>query len=119
MTYPGDMDPECVALCDAINRIPGLRTTESCCGHGDSPFRVFFAVDDPKRFPVLLYYLDPCHVGFRWPCLVRTDCGMSPAYYYIESGVKGQEAYDQANEIAQCIHEQLDADEKGDSSEAE
>jgi hypothetical protein len=43
MKYPPDMDDECVALCDALNTLPGVATTESCCGHGIHPFRVFFS----------------------------------------------------------------------------
>jgi hypothetical protein len=101
--YVGEMDPECIALCDAINHIPGLQTTESCCGHGESLFRIWFTVTDPKEFSVLLYYLVPCHVGFLWNCYAKTDCGMSPVGYYIESQVKGEEAYEQANKIAEEI----------------
>lgn len=42
MKYDDRMDPECIELCDALNGLPGIRTIESCCGHGKEPFRVFF-----------------------------------------------------------------------------
>lgn len=42
MTYPSDMDKECIRLCDALNALPGITTHASCCGHGKDPFRVFF-----------------------------------------------------------------------------
>lgn len=103
---PGGMDSECVELCNAINLIPGLRTIESCCGHGKSNFLVFLKVEGDlgiENLPKLLYWLDPCHVGFRWWCKVKTDCGMSPATFYIESVVQGEEAYKQAKEIADSI----------------
>jgi hypothetical protein len=103
---PGSMDSECVELCNAINMIPGIRTIESCCGHGNSNFLVFLKVDGAlglENLPELLYWLDPCHVGFRWWCKVKTDCGMSPATFYIESVVQGEEAYKQAKEIADLI----------------
>lgn len=45
MKYDDRMDPECVALCDVLNTLPGIRTFESCCGHGEDPFRVFFWAD--------------------------------------------------------------------------
>lgn len=41
-TYPSDMDRECILLCDALNDCPGIKTVESCCGHGQKGFRVFF-----------------------------------------------------------------------------
>ena len=110
MKYDGEMDPECILLCDAINRIPGVDTTESCCGHDNGTFRVFFHIEDQRTVSILLYYIDPCHMGFRWDCKVFTDCSMRPACYYIESLAKGKEAYDQANEIAEKINNFMDND---------
>lgn len=37
-----DMDAECIPLCRAMNAIEGIRTVESCCGHGVGPHRIFF-----------------------------------------------------------------------------
>ena len=37
------MDPECVDLCDALNGLPGFQTSESCCGHGNRPYVIFFS----------------------------------------------------------------------------
>ena len=42
IVLPDDMDDECIALCNLLNRIPGVRTSESCCGHGKSLFRLWF-----------------------------------------------------------------------------
>lgn len=108
--YGGKMDKQCIALCDAINHIDGLETSESCCGHGHSEFRIWFAVKKLDHLPVLLYFLDPCHVGFRWHCKVYTDCGMSPARFYIESESRGPKAYKEAIRIATeiCVHLRLD-----------
>lgn len=58
MDYIGVIDSECTPLCDAINRIPGLDTFESCCGHDKHPFRIWFTVSDLTALPVLLYFLD-------------------------------------------------------------
>jgi len=40
--YPSDMDVECIPLCDALNSLPGIQTSESCCGHGSHNFGVAF-----------------------------------------------------------------------------
>jgi hypothetical protein len=40
--YPENMDAECVDLCNALNTLPGIKTVKSCCGHGTSPFAVWF-----------------------------------------------------------------------------
>jgi len=38
----GEMDPECISLCEALNDLPGISTFESCQGHGRHPFWIFF-----------------------------------------------------------------------------
>ena len=49
--YDADMDPECIWLCDVLNALPGIRTFESCCGHGAHPFRISLVVtnDQPEE----------------------------------------------------------------------
>ena len=103
------IDAECRALVRAINRIPGLVTTWSCCGHGKQDFAIGIKLNDSRHLPILLYYIDGCHIGFYgWTCLCRTDCGMSPASYSIHSGTAGQQAYMQAAEIADAINDFMD-----------
>jgi len=98
------MDRECVALCDAINLIPGIETVESCCGHADREFLVFFRVKNLKHLPVLLYHIDPCHLKItRWDCRVTTDCAMAPVSFNIRSRTTGRTAYREPNKIAKEI----------------
>jgi len=100
---PNNMDRECTPLCEAINTIEGLRTVESCCGHGKHPFHVWFRVGNLDYLPHLLYWLNGCHTGFYgWRCLVETDCGKSPVLFLIE-GPEGEQAYREAKEIAEEI----------------
>lgn len=46
MIYPPDMDKACIPLCDVLNALIGVTTTESCEGHGRHPYRVFFECSD-------------------------------------------------------------------------
>ena len=39
---PLDIDEQCLELCDILNRLPFVETRESCAGHGNHPFWVFF-----------------------------------------------------------------------------
>lgn len=109
--YPSDIDKEVINLCNAINEIDGLQTTESCCGHGKEPFMIFFDVTRVKALPTLLYYLrhygDNCHAPNTWFCEAYTDCGGDRAMFVIMSVDIGEEAYKQADEIAKCIREDL------------
>lgn len=45
MKYPPDIDLECIPICDALNALPGISTTSSCCGHGKRPHRIFFLAE--------------------------------------------------------------------------
>lgn len=114
---PADMDPECVALCVALNGLPGIQTIESCSGHGKDPFRVWFIARDLEVLPALCYWFDICHCGFRgWFVTVTTDCGRSPVHFRIE-GPAG--AYEQADSIAAMIHGEEESTRAEVQAEAE
>lgn len=101
------MDVECLALCDAINKLPGLQTIESCCGHGKESFNIWFVAEDLKYLPALLYWFDGCHCGFyEWLVLVNTDCAMSPIHFNIKGKIG---AYKEADIIAGLIEQALKA----------
>ena len=55
---PAGVDAECVALCNALNRLPGVRTTESCCGHGKSEYHVFFRCESQEDVVPVCYWAD-------------------------------------------------------------
>ncbi len=48
-TPPEDIDPECKNLCIALNALPGIETTESCCGHGEGPYHIWFRVTNYRQ----------------------------------------------------------------------
>ena len=41
--YPKDVDKELIPMLNIINSIPGVRTTNSCCGHGKYNFYLTLA----------------------------------------------------------------------------
>jgi hypothetical protein len=43
---PIDLDLECKNLCIALNALPGIETEESCCGHGEGMYYIWFRVTD-------------------------------------------------------------------------
>ena len=98
---PKDIDHECYALCVALNKLPGIRTIESCCGHGNEPFRIYFEADTLEALPHLLYWFDSCHNNCTgWTVIVTTDCGFSPVTFTIEGPVG---CFLEANHIATLI----------------
>jgi len=112
---PSDIDKECVVLCEAMNKLSGIRTSESCCGHYKTPFHIWFNADSLEVLPPLLYWFDGCHCGYYgWSIRVRTDCGMCPAFFYVEGPI-GTQAYMEAEEIARLITDYVDKGQDPDS----
>lgn len=98
-------DPECILLCRALNALPGITTTESCCGHGRKPYWIWFKAASLSDLPAALYYFDACHGGHDgWSVLVKTDCARSPVIFVVQ-GPKG--AYAEANSIARTILKEM------------
>ena len=107
MKLSDDMDKEAINLCIAMNKFPGIKTIESCCGHGKRPYRIWFDIGALEDLPRLLYYFDECHCGFyNWKIVVITDCAMSPAHFKVEGPV-GEEAYKESEHIADLLEEEL------------
>lgn len=106
---PSDkMDSECAKLCEALNLMPGIRTVESCCGHGDGPFHVWFKADSLEVLPRVLYYFDGCHCGhYGWRVVAKTDCAMSPVTFMVE-GPSGPRGYEEAEYIAELLRKELE-----------
>ena len=103
MIYPKDMDRECISLCDALNQISGVHTIESCCGHGDGPFHIWFRCQDVDILRHIAYWLDGCHSGnYNWTLEVTTDCGKQPVKFLIV-GHHHRNAIKEAEHIANCI----------------
>jgi hypothetical protein len=102
LPYDG-MDIECIAICEAINLIPDIRTIDSCCGHGERPFRIWFTVNDLEQLPDLLYWIDTCHSGddaLGWHVTVGTDCAKQYPAFCLRGPIG---AYEEADGLAERI----------------
>lgn len=56
------IDKECVKICDALNRLPSVRTMESCCGHGVGNFNIWFYATDVRVINAISRY----YSTYRW-----------------------------------------------------
>jgi hypothetical protein len=112
--YDGFMDDECIALCNAMNALPGITTVESCCGHGGlgSPFRIWFKVDGKNNKG--LFFLTRCvdrrywKYGYLWKIELSVGDmyeGVLPIMYCLSSGpIVGEEAYTQADSLVENMN---------------
>jgi hypothetical protein len=102
---PAGMDPEAIGLCRAMNAFPGIVTTESCCGHGEKPFRIWFLAGSLKVLPALLWCFDACHSGQRgWSVTASTDCVADHVTFVAEGPCGG---YAAAEAVAVFMNETL------------
>ena len=51
-------DKDCIDLCKALNRLPGITTFESCCGHGESNYHIFFGAKSLEGLAPIAYFLN-------------------------------------------------------------
>jgi len=58
MEYDDKIDHESISLCDAVNKIKGLKTFESCCGHNRDNFLIWFSAENVVDLTPLVYFLD-------------------------------------------------------------
>lgn len=60
------MDKECIKLCDALNRLPSVRTIESCCGHGTYNFTIYFYATDIRVINALGRLMSHNYSPYCW-----------------------------------------------------
>lgn len=75
--YPSDMDKECIPLCDVLNSIEGIVTTESCCGHYKDRFYIWFSCFDIKTISRLGRCVERNYSDGKWELLVDS-CDTHP-----------------------------------------
>lgn len=89
LDYDDHMDPEMIDLCNAMNSIPGIRTTQSCCGHGEGPAEVYFEADSPAG----LFYLSRAvsrrywEYGVLWTIMIPDCSDIRPVPYFLLTSV--------------------------------
>ena len=109
--YDKKMDKECILLCDVINSIPGLKTIESCCGHNENSFNIWFYIRDEQKvhnLNLIGRVFDQRYGGISgWSCtLVNGDIPNHAITFLISSGsIVGELAYEQSLQIANKVIE--------------
>lgn len=86
--YTGEMDEECIPICDALNELPTVETTDSCCGHGKNPFMIFLNVTDMYSLSILSRTFDKRYIGTSMPWhveLITSDGGTPKYHIYLHS----------------------------------
>jgi hypothetical protein len=100
--FPDDMDSECIPICTAINRLAGLRTVESCCGHGERPHRIFFIAETIHNLLPVVRAAD----SSAWKVEVFWSNGVDVVMFMLEGPIGPAHAPGGANEFASWLDSQ-------------
>ena len=80
--YDGEMDEECIELCDTLNELPGVKTTESCCGHFKDKYRIFINCTNFYSLAVIGRSIDKRYSRGNWT--LKVDVGdIKPMYGFL------------------------------------
>lgn len=80
--YDEYMDKECIQLCNKLNAIDCVETTESCCGHYKHPYMIFFNCFSFRILGRLYRCVNKNYSDGKW----RIECccsDVSPCYGFL------------------------------------
>ena len=89
--YDGNMDKECIPLCDALNSLPDVETTESCCGHCKDRFRIFFKCKNPYSLSVIARVFNRRYSGTKLQWIIEVETHDNGGYDYFVHSVEAYE----------------------------
>ena len=95
------LDKEVVPLVDAMNARKGIVTVESCCGHGEDPFRIWFYAESVDTVRPLFEFVSTRR-GWRITFEEHNSEG-DRDYIFCLKGPKGERAYRGAEQLADAI----------------
>ena len=78
---PEFMDPECIPMFHALNKLPGVVTTESCCGHLKDRYSFWFHCTDIGTLSRLARCVDRNYSDGKWE-LVLDSCDTNPVGFF-------------------------------------
>lgn len=95
--YDGNMDKECIKLCDILNSIPSINTFESCCGHLKDRYSIWFFCNDVTTISRLGRCVEHNYSDGKWELLVDSTDTHPTGVFWLRSKVPFQ-SYDEMEE---------------------
>ena len=86
--YDKYMDTECIPLCNALNSLPGVKTTSSCCGHCKNKFMIFFNCDNAVSLSIIARSFNRRYSGTNIEWIIEVDSDDSGNFDYFLHSVE-------------------------------
>ena len=106
-TYDGYMDKECIALCDKLNSLTDVETTESCCGHCKEQYMIFFNCYDFIRLGKLFRCVNKNYSDGKWRIEVHGS-DVHPCYGFLLISKKPFNSKEEMMESVNNLIENID-----------
>ena len=72
--FRAEMDAGCVHFCDVLNSLPGIRTFDSCSGHGKLNYYICFEAEDEFALRSVVQFFDKVSpLKNRWCVKVESN----------------------------------------------
>ena len=94
--YDGNMDKECIKLCDILNSVPSVETFESCCGHLKDRYSIWFFCNDIITISRLGRCVERNYSDGKWELLVDSTDTHPTGVFWLRSKIPFQ-SYDEMN----------------------
>lgn len=85
--YDGNMDKECIKLCDILNSVPSIDTFESCCGHLKDRYSIWFFCNDSITISRLGRCVERNYSDGKWELLVDSTDTHPTGVFWLRSKV--------------------------------
>lgn len=92
--YDGNMDKECIKLCDVLNSNQSIDTFESCCGHLKDRYSIWFFCNDIITLSRLGRCVSHNYSDGKWELLVDSTDTHPTGVFWLRSKVPFQ-SYDE------------------------
>jgi hypothetical protein len=89
--YDGNMDNECIKLCNTLNSIPSIDTFESCCGHLKDRYSIWFFCNDIITISRLGRCVERNYSDGKWELLVDSTDTHPTGVFCLRSKVPFQD----------------------------
>lgn len=104
--YDGNMDKECIELCDTLNKLPGVKTFESCCGHLKDMYSIWFFCEDIDTISRLGRCVERNYSDGNWEIIVDSTDTNPRGVFWLRSKTIFS-SYGQMNESTQRLAESI------------
>lgn len=94
-----DIDVECRAVVDTLNRLPGIATDSCCCGHYKEPYSVWFFCDDFITLGRLYRCVDRNYSDGKF--VIEVSCSdTAPTHGFV---LKSKNVFDNETELNESV----------------